>query len=111
MSHIDIRRYYRVEMNNNLLCMTCCEKTDEKCNMNFENQIIFGTGNDIPSLWLICNDSIKEVVKNRILVPLKVSYFFEYKNNFYGKQSVADYLKHVWWYLKDGICSKNRILI
>ena len=55
-----IRRYYRVEMNNNLLCMTCGEKTtDEKCNMNFENQIIIGTGCDIPSLLLICNDSKK----------------------------------------------------
>ena len=39
--------------------MTCCEKTDEKCNMNFENQIIVEIGNDIPNLWLICNDSMK----------------------------------------------------
>ena len=45
-----IRRYYRVEMNNNLLCMTCCEKKDEKCNMNFENQIIVEIGNAIPNL-------------------------------------------------------------
>ena len=88
--------------------MTCCEKTDEKCNMNFENQIMFGTGNDIPNLWLICNDSIKEVVKNRILVPLKVSYFFEYKKSLRQKP-VADYLKDVGWYFKDQNCSKHMI--
>ena len=40
--------------------MTCGEKTtDEKCNMNFENQIIIGTDCDIPNLLLICNDSKK----------------------------------------------------
>ena len=87
--------------------MTCCEKTDEKCNMNFGNQIIVGIGNDIPNLWLICNDSIKEVVKNRIMVPLKESYFFNATTGIVAKKSVKYYLKDAGWYLKDQICSKN----
>ena len=41
--------------------MTCYEKLDDKCNMNFENQIIIGTGYDITKVLLICNDSKNEM--------------------------------------------------
>ena len=57
--------------------------------MNFENQIIIGTGCDIPSLLLICNDSKKKL---RCGEKPNISSVY-----------VRDCSTHVGWYLNDKI--------